>query len=373
VKCVNKDTPAANTTNTIELPKAGAMGSILLFISIDNESYARQSEKWRIIDNIDLIEVKGNGTTTLKSYHGTVARAMAWYDQKVFTPDVCREYGANTQFARVLINFGQKLYDRRRGINNGLWDSLELKIKNSLSTTQFTSSKLAYTAYAICKRGDGPFDLGHFRTETYKEWTTIATSWQYCDLPTDGLLRRIVLQLVANTSNGVDATNPTNYATEIKYFLKGRETELFDIAASEMQCLNLLDNEAEILSHITHQYHDDEYGLRSGVGYPLAWAGISVGKDGAGPTLAPTIGDETNSTVKVRNYYADYPWSMLVKGMGPESTIIFRHDRHPDLSDMLNLAAEGIKPATFDVYTKNASGTNRIVTDRLFKTEGKGA
>jgi len=371
VPCVNKDAPALNTTNTIELPKAGAIGSLLIFVSCDQMNVARQSEKWRLIDSMDLLEVKGNGTSTIKSYHATLARALAWYDQRVFTPDVVREYAANTQFARILINFGERLYDRRHGLNASKWDSLELKIKNTLSSTSWDSTKLAYTCYALMKRGDGDFGYGHFRTETYKEYTTVASTWEYTDLPTDAKLRRLILQLVANTTNGVDVTNPTNYATQIKYFVKGRETEMFNIMASEMQVFNTLENEAEILSHITHEYHDADYGLRSGVGYPLGWAGVVVGKNsGAGSTI-PTIGDETNSTLKPRAYQADHPWSFLVKGMGPESTIIFRHDRYPDLGDMLDLAASDVKPATFDIYAKNASGVNRVCIDRLFLQEGK--
>ena len=371
VKCVNKDSPTQNTTNTIELPKAGAIGSLLIFIGSDQLNVARQTADWRLVDDLDLIEVKGNGTKNLKSVTGRTARALAWLDQRVFTPDVTREYATNTQFCRVLINFGERLFDRRRGLNAEKWDSLELKIKNSLSSTHFNSSTYSINAYAIMKRGDNGFPAGHFRTEEYKKWTTVATTWEYTDLPTEGKLRRLLLGLEPNTSSGVAATNPWNYATQIKYFLKSREVEQYDFSAEYMQVLNLLDYEAEQISHITQNYHDADYGLWWGGGYPLAWSGMSISKDGSGSSTVPTIGDETNPTVKPESYEGDSPFSMLIKGLAPESHIVFRHDRHADLTDMLDLSAPDVKPATFDVYSKNASGINRIILDRLFTAEGK--
>jgi hypothetical protein len=373
VKCTNEDTPALNTTNTINLPKAGALGSVLLLVSCDQNNVARTANKWRLIDFIDKLEVKGNGTTTICSIDARCARALAFHDQGVFTPDVPREYAGNTQFARILINFGERLYDRNKGLNAQNWDSLQLKVLNSLSSTDWNSTKLSYQTYAIMKRLDGGFAGGHFRKEEYRKFTSVAATWTYIDLPTDAKLRRLMLQLETSTTNGVDDTNPTNYATEIKYTIRDREVELFDLAATDAQILELLGNGRDVISHVTQEYHSANYGLRTGVGYPLGWAAAVVNKDGAVGSVIPSHGDETNSCLKPSGYEADHPWSYLIKGMGPESTILFRHDRHPDLSDMLDLAAADVKPANFDIYSKNASGVVRVVLDRLFTKEGKGA
>ena len=368
VKCVNKDAPTNNSTGTVSLPDAGQIGSLLAVFQCDMDNVARTSKDWRLVDELDLLEVKGNGTRTILSLSARQARAFAWYDQKVFPPDVLREYATTSQVAVVLLNFGEKLYDPIHGLNAEKWTGgLELKVKNTLDTAQWNETKYSYEVFAMMKREGSPF-VGHFRKEDYKPYTTAATTWEYINLPTEGKLRRLILEMIASTTLGVDDTNPTNYATQILYKKKSRKIELYDIAASTMQRINLLENEAEVLSHIQHYYHTADYGLRSGVGYPLAWAGMSVSKDGAVQAAFHGIDEQTNSCIKPEGYEADHPMSMLIKGMGPESTIIFRHDREPNMADMLDLKAEAT--VTFDIYAKNASGGNHILLDRYFTEEG---
>jgi hypothetical protein len=135
--------------------------------------------------------------------------------------------------------------------------------------------------------------------------------------------------------------------------------------------MNFWDYQNELLAHMTQYYHTTAGRAAFwGGAYPLAVGANLQDKENAGGTTSINFADDTESSMRATAYTAGYPLTALIKGLGVEGCAVLRHDREPDLSDMLN--PEARKVVKLDVHSRNSSsaagGTNYIILNRVYPT-----
>jgi len=355
-------------TYRVDLPKDGILGALLFRMSVAGVSGAfAQSDKFRILDFIDKIEVIADGTTVIKSLSGQLVNAIQFYDQGITNLDYWHSYATGTKWCHLLLNFGRHLFDSLYALDLSKFTNVELRVSNDGSSTYFgediSLSILGYYLRDIAT----PRVYGYFRTEEWRSWTTVADETKYLELPVERKVRRVILQAIADMdSNNVSETAMWNLADDIEFALKTGVYRVFKGGLDDLMWETAFSYGKELLaSH--YLYLDADYGRRAGPGYVFSAVGGAGSQDDAGAATIPTLESRrTDFTLKPETYEADSPINTLVRGICPECTAVFRFDIPDEPDNYLDVDAN--KTVKLDIHTRNASsaadGTFKVVLDR---------
>lgn len=359
----------AESTDIWDLADHGLLGSVLLRISGGQISgYGQSGGAWRIIDEISKIEVIANGSEIVKSIGGDMAQALAFYDQGVTAPDPWRNYATNTQYCYILVNFGRKLFDPAGYLDLSKFNSVELKITNTASSSaDFSSLSCSILQYFLEEAGDVP-PVGFIRSEEWRKWTTVADETQYLDLPTDHKLRRIILQAIPDVdASYVEETNMANLMDDIELMLDSGRLRIYKGGIDDLMREAFFSYGREMLTGGSI-YHTADKGVRVSLGYVLtgAWGAGSQDGSGAG-TIATLESGRTSFTQKPETYEGDSPIQSLFRGIAYQETVCIPFDLDPNPMTWLDPNLR--KTVELNIHTRNASsaadGTNRVILERL--------
>lgn len=356
-----------NDTYELDLPDWGSLSSLLIRISGSQASgLGQDGGSWRILDYISKLEILLNGATVGKSLKGDMLQAIAFYDQRITSPDSLRNYATNTQYGYFLVNFGRHLKDRELGLQLDKFKSVELKLTNTATSSEF--SDLTISIMAIWRREvDTPFS--HFlRTEEWRKWTTAQDETKYYDLPTQFPIRRLLLQAIpAVDDDNVEKTGMHNLMDDIDLSFATGTTRVYKGGIDDIMRLNLFEYGRNLITG-GFPYMNADKGINMGLGYVNMAAQGAGAQDGAGAATIPTIeSGRTSFTQKAETYEADSPICLMVGGMAYHNTIIFPFGEDNDIESWLDPDAR--KTVKLDIHTRDisdaASGTARIILDRL--------
>jgi hypothetical protein len=360
-----------DTVPAPHLPDAGFLGSLLLRFSGSEVSGQGQSGgTWRILDYISKIEVLLNESVVCKSLSAKVVKALTFLDQGVYPKGRWQNYASGTQWDWLLINFGRRMFDQDYGLDLSKYDSVKLRITNT--ATSSTWSDITVAAIGIYQKDTaGPVaSRGYLRTEEWKSWTTVADETIYSDLPTEYIIRRILLQAIPSLdANNLNATGMHNLMDSILMSLKTKDITVFSGALQELMRENHLDLGKELIT-AGAEYMTAGKGVDVGIGYVSggAWAAGASGSTGAS-TVPSWEAARTDHVQKPATYEADHPSNFIFTGIAPEECAFFRFDQQDDPATWLDPAE--MKTVKCDIHTRNsssaASGTNKIILDRLVK------
>jgi len=359
-----------NDTYELDLPDWGSLGSLLIRISGSQASGLGQNGgSWRILDYISKLEILLNGATVGKSLKGDMLQAIAFYDQRITSPDSWRNYATNTQYCYFLLNFGRYLKDKELGLQLDKFKSVELKLSNTATSSEF--SDLTVSIMAIWRREiDTPFS--HFmRTEEWRKWTTAQDETKYYDLPTQYIIRRLLLQAIpAVDANNVEKTGMHNLMDDVDLSFATGTIRVYKGGIDDIMRLNLFDYGRNIITG-GFPYMNADYGINMGLGYVNMSAHGAGAQDGAAAATIPTMeSGRTSFTQKAETYEADSPICLMAGGMAYHNTVIFPFGEDNDIESWLDPDAR--KTVKLDIHTRDtsssASGTARIIIDRLVPT-----
>jgi len=359
-----------NDTYRLDLPEHGMLGSLLLRVSGSQKTgYGQDSDDWRIIDEISKLEVILDGATVCKSLTGYQVQGLSVYDQGVMPPSVWKNYATNTQWCYLLVNFGRWLFDLDYGLDLARYSNVELRITNTATDSDFADLSVSVLGYYLRDAPAGQFK-GLLRTEEWRRWATVADETKYLDLPTEYILRRIILQAIPDVdSNYVEETNQWNLMDDIELALDTGQTRVYKGGLDDLVRENYYDLGRPLLA-VGNCYQSADYGLDISLGYVLGGAWGAGSQDGAGADTVPTFETGRSSfTQKPETYEGDSPIGFIFVGVSPFLTAQFRFDHHPDPSYWLDPS----KRATvqLNIHTRNSSsaadGVNAVVLDRLVR------
>jgi hypothetical protein len=355
-------------TFTLLLPEHGLLSSLLLHITGTPVTDSMNAiEKWRMLDWISKIEVIGNGSTIIKSFTGRVAQYLNFKDGGLASPDKHFNYGSSTKRFHVPINFGRYLGDLLYGLDLTPWKSVELKLTNDGSGTYFTGN-LAASIFALWVHDPpaGAFQK-YFRTEEWRSIATVQAKTEYLDLPEEGKLRRLILQVDPAVETTKEAkTTLYNVVSNLKLTKKTGADILFDSSLRDLWYWEAFRDGRQILQPL-EPYHTTAYGVRTGLGQTLGEAGLRMGQSGAQNTYGTGIYPGDDSSTLRRGVGTDPTQdALLVMGLALENCAAFDFNDPDEESTYLDLKDEGtvqLQMATADAASA-AGGTVRLMLDR---------
>lgn len=362
-------TMVRNQTYRLDLPKSGLLSSLLFKLSASCASGATLSvANWRLEDYLTKVEIIGNGATIIKSLDVAHLQFMAWLNQGIVPPHYWRNYATNTQFAYFMVMFGRFIGDPNYGLDLSRFDSVELRVTNTATSTYYGTDITASILQTYMRELPGSF-AGYVRSEEFRKWTTVQNATEYLLLPTEYPISRVVLRAVPSNTNGVFDTNPQNLMSDIDFSFNGRTKQVYKGGFDDLLVQNYMERGAEVL--VGGQLDGTaDYGKPISVARGFNWGGISGSKDGAVSSTIPTIeADPTDGYIKPEAREADSPIMFLYRGMGYEYSTWLHNSPDLSLESLIDPANAG--EINLDIQTANAStaasGTNTVILERLVR------
>lgn len=364
-----------NDTYKVSLPKAGILSYLYLDLVAQQTGttpfQTATDGKWRLLDFLDNISVVVNGRASIVNVPGDMLEFKQYLDQGITAFNKEREYSNSYQNARMLINFGDYMWDKSRALDCGDYDDVELQIKNTLSTSQWADSLKVTCLLGWMRDHTLPGDKSFWQYELWRTITTVADGWTYLTLPSGKRVRRVVLQVkpARDATYGVNKTYPRNVADEIQLQYKNGAYSVFDDDIEELWHQNYLELGFENFVH-GHVYHQNGYGFDVGLGEVR---GSALGGTAAGTTKASNVpsreGDQDATTQHLYSYEADHVTDFVFRGAGYQSCGCFQFGEYGQDSDLLDPSKNGYGDVLLNIHCKNdanaASGTVKVALDRL--------
>lgn len=363
------DTFTIGETYREDLPKSGLLSGMLVQVSGTMVSGATLStEATWLLDFLTKLEIVVNGATVVKSLDWLQQLYLVFLEQQALMANWWRNYAAGVQREMLLINFGRYLWDTEFGLDLSKYNRAEIKVTNSGSATYFTGNLTIDILLLYLEDMVGGFSRGYIRSEEYRQWTTVANTTEYIELPTKYPLRGIHLQAIPDQdANFVEETGMPNLIYDVTLGINSRGKKL-----REGQCFlpMALDNMLVPGSKILPSFADKtaDKGFLSGFGYMTGASGVSGAKDGAVSTAVPTInGDNNGGRAVLENREADSPVQLMFTGLAPYNCHSIFYDRLADPAWLLDPSRHG--QITLDVLTRNAAsaadGTNSLILESV--------
>jgi len=210
------------------------------------------------------------------------------------------------------------------------------------------------------------------RSEVWRTWTTVNDQTVYLDLPTEDIIRRIVLQ----ADPSVDAATfiadapPHEVIQNLTHTLQTGLIEVYDGKFLDLAFWNYFGYGYEGIVAATPYFAADvgnDMGLGRYLGKAFTQGAYGGAESGANATFRA---GETRNTVTLESADALGPDEFLAKGIEYHNTAVLRHDWNDDPFTWLDSNAE--KQVLLDVHTYAsagaAGGTVRVLLDRLVRT-----
>jgi len=359
-----------NNTWREDLPKYGLLGSLMIWISGTTVIWlGLNGGSWRICDFISKIEIIGDGATVIKSLSAKQAKALAFFDQKISMPDAYKNAGAVTQRDYTLINFGRYLGDLEYGLDLSRFKNVEIRITNTASAAEYADLTISVMMNILRDAVPGQFK-GYMHSEAWRSWVPVASEVQYLQLPSNWLIRRIMLQPVP----GIDAAtgawytfcNNLMYNIELA-FMTGNERVWKD-SWNMLVNNNLVDYGAYVFGGGSMLVNAN-YSLDVGMGNHLYKAGIAEGQAAARGTVPTTDATTYAELLDFKDYAGLNPIFLMEIGMAPHNCGVFRFDHDMNPATWLDTKAKDV--VKLDITTRSTatctSANNYVVLDRLVR------
>ena len=360
------------TTYQVDLPKNGLLMGMVLYISGTQASgFGQDGGDWRIVDKITKVEIIGDGAQVIKSLQGKQAQGIGFLDTKVTMPDMWRNYAANSQRCYIPLLFGRKMFDLNYGLDLSKWKNVELKITNNAAAASFANLSVDIMCYYLRDAAVGQFG-GYMASEQWRQWVPVAGETKYLEIPSDWLVRRIILNPVPGRNTGstgewYDTCNNLMYEIELA-FNTGVNRVWKDGFQMLMAC-NYLEHGAYALTQALTYLNADK-ALDMGLGYTFALAGMPASKSGSAATIDFTVNADISSNIpKTENYQADICNYWLTTGMGYQNMGVFAFDIDPNPANWLNTKEKDV--VKLDIATRSTATVtscyNNVVLERLVR------
>jgi len=354
-------------TFRIDLPEIGLLSCLSLKIQATPiTGLGLTGGAWRLLDYLTTIEVIGDGATVIKSYQAKTAEFLSFLRSGVVPTHKWRNYATNTQMEYVHLYFGRYPGDPLYGLDLSRWKNIELRITNTCTAALYTGN-LTVSILGTYFVNPGASFGGYLRSETWREWTTVADETKYFVLPVEYPISGIYLHALPAVTGGLSNTGFANLMDDIDFSVNGGQQRIYKGGLDDLIVENRMDAGLEVLTSGLADVNADA-GIDVGIGNMFGWAGISGSKDGAVSATIPTmLADATDNTISFEAREADSPVEFMARGNGFMNHAFLFHNKNLEQENLLTAAALG--ELRLNIHTRNAaasaSGTNRLILERL--------
>lgn len=250
------DLALADTYKFDELPETGLSAGLLLTIDAPVQSgqhydVSSEGEKVRLIDYIDEIKLVVNGKRPILDLNGELCEALEFWNTGRTSVSRLADRTLHGDHVVIPLTLGRFLGDTEYCLDWSKYSSIELQVKNSLTTTLHGSATISIKNLKIADAA-GLVSKGIFQNRIWREWTTVQNKRWYFKPPKGNKYRRIILQ----SNPPVTTSAPYHRKREFDYvlneikltFLDGDEV-FFDGYGDE-----LMERNAWEFPHEAHTY-----------------------------------------------------------------------------------------------------------------------
>ncbi len=177
-------------TETIDLNVKDIISRLTLQWIVTKTQIAMNSYPHKDITKIELVD----GSDVLHSLDGGQNQAMVIFDRKIPTMNHGQYINANSQRSVYAIDFGRFLFDKELALDPNQFRNLQLKVTfdSDVSDDGVASGTLAVWADLFDQKAVSP--MGFLMSKEIFSRTPPASGYYYVDLPTDHLLRKLIVQ-----------------------------------------------------------------------------------------------------------------------------------------------------------------------------------
>lgn len=362
-------TVTLNNTTRFELPNNGYLMGMFLQIYGTPVNDARiATHHWRMVDGITKIEVMSDATNPIFSLPGPLAKYAAWKDGAPAILDQQHNYGTSTLRWWVPINFGRYYKDAKFGLDLSKHPAPELRISTDWTSTYFTTA--LYADIMLLYMRDvtaNPFS-GYLRKEVWQSYTTVASEKKYYQLPTERLVRSLVLQVHPDISATMNAERaPYSTLNNIQLNYRTGEKKVFDASLRYLWYDNAFEVGRDVVQG-AESYHSDGYGVWTGLGQSLYKAGARLPHGGTQNTYGTCVVPGEDSATQQREVPSDTEQdSLMFYGLSMENCAWFDFKTPDEPAGYLNPEAEKTVQLNLTIGsdTHDTGAVINIATDRF--------
>lgn len=181
----------ADTTEIIELKVKDPISQLVITDEATNGAAAgQQGHPARCITKIELVD----GSDVLFGMDGRAAQGLDFYHNKKETPSLVI-YPNNMNSEMIYnMNFGRKLWDTMLALDPKRFTNLQLKITLDEDGGGKNVDGHFLTVLAHCFDEKVISPMGFFTAKELKSYTMSASGHEYTDLPTDEIIRKILIR-----------------------------------------------------------------------------------------------------------------------------------------------------------------------------------
>lgn len=361
-------TVTLNNTTRFELPDNGyLMGMFLQIYGTPVNDGRIATHHWRMVDGISKIEVMSDATNPIFSLPGSVAKFCGWKDGAPAMLDQQHNYGTSTLRWWVPINFGRFYKDTKYGLDLSKHPAPELRISTDWTATYFTTALYADIMLLYMRDVTANPFAGYLRKEVWQTYTTVASEKKYYSLPTERLIRSVILQTHPDISATMVAER-TPYQTlkNIQLNYRTGEKKVFDASLRYLWLDNAFECGRDAVQG-AESYSTNEYGVWTGLGQSLYKAGLNTThgvQNSYGPDLVP--GEDSSTQIRQTDSNGDVS-SLVFYGLSMENCAWFDFKSPTDEpGSYLNSEVEKTVQLNLEIGTDthDTAATINIVTDR---------
>lgn len=181
-------------TDSYDVNVSDPISRITLTLKGTNADSVPDGHPAKAISKLELVD----GSDVLYSMSGEEAQATDFYDTGITPLNVVSYVSANIWTCIVNMNFGRWLWDTELALDPKKFKNLQLKVTHKVadtagSSTTSTTSSLTIHAHCFDERKISPRGF-LMNKEIYSYTIGASGSFEYIDLPTDYVIRRMMYQ-----------------------------------------------------------------------------------------------------------------------------------------------------------------------------------
>lgn len=183
--------PGADTTLIIDVKPKDVISAIDIFFRVINVTVSVMLDAvTACLPKIELID----GSDTIMSLSGAELQAINFYDRFVMPHHKISLTVGGYFEAGLTLNFGRWLWDPEFGFDPTRFKNPQLRIQFTQAACNTTADVVSLAVYAHCFGEGGPSPSAMLVNREISQHTMLASSHKYPDLPTDRVIRKILLR-----------------------------------------------------------------------------------------------------------------------------------------------------------------------------------
>lgn len=177
-------------TKTINIDVKDPISALIFQTRLTVSTGARLTPEPSVYSKIELVD----GSDVLMSLSGTEMAALAFYEGHPQINWAACNLTSETEEGFLRVYFGRKLWDTLLALDPKRFRNLQLKVAYNAATVQALATPVYLRVLAECFDEKVITPMGLLVNKEFHSYVGGASTYQYIDLPTDLILRKLFLQ-----------------------------------------------------------------------------------------------------------------------------------------------------------------------------------